>query len=560
MPSLIAFVLPLGFWGGGLAVAASAVHAVVRWRVMRSLDWAPVMASTPFAIAIVASSALNGSSPTVVLHSVGFALLVTVGLQVARALVACADAERIAIGFLLGSVVLAVSVMADFIGGWNRLPSGLFVHPNLHNWTATLLAIAFPLGLHLALRSSRNRTIGVLAAASSVVGIIATLSWVGAFALMAGLLVYGFSASRWLRWTIPAIVVATLVPYMLGWTYAGDVRGFGMQDVERSIRERLAMYEVAARLGWQRPWFGWGSYSATGGLASVEGLVEAGRALERRADADGNLLAASEDFTALAWSTWHARVGLSDAANPVGSSGVAVSTGAGVPGQRVYQYVRSTGSDDTFTLSMWIRSDHGPRTVALSVRHRDGGVDAVRELDAAQATAVDGSRAARFDIDDAWRRVSVTSHFERAPDGVLVLIYLDGYYAGDHRTEPVEVWGAQLEVGDAAGAYVRTGLASPVVRIEALTHFHNWFLQTFVQHGMPTMVALVVWLCWSVTSMRGSSAAAARAAAVGFLTAQAFDLATQQASITFAFLLVLGLGFHERGPAYLGSARTGESG
>jgi len=559
VPNLIAFVLPLGFWGG-LALVAAAAHTVVRWRVVGSLGWAPIAASAPYAIALIASSALNGSSPQAVLHAFGFALLVTLGLQAARTVLAVTDANQVVASLLLGTSVLAGSVVADFVLGWNRLPSGLFVDPALHNWVVALFALAFPLGMHLAARSGRLRTVGVIGALSCVIGSVAALSWVGVIALALSAFVYGVSTLPWLRWAALALVGVAVLSHAVGWGHSLDVRGFSVQEVERSVRYRLAMYQVGIGLGWQRPWLGWGSPSVNGELASIEGLVEAGRVLERRRDAGGNLLAASEDLTALAWSAWHARVSRADVDNPTGAKGTSLSMGAGVPGQRVYQYVRSAGSDETFTFSVWVRSDHGPRTVALSVRHRDGGVDTVRELTAEHAIGVVGLRAARFVVDEAWRRLSVTSRFDRAPDGLLAMIYLDGFYAGDQRTEPVEVWGAQLEVGEVASTYQQTGVTSPMVRLEALSHFHNWYLQTFVQHGVPGLIALAGWLCWSLLSMRGTWGVPARAAAVGFLTTQAFDLATHQASITFAFLLVIALGVHRCSETERSSVRTDATG
>lgn len=99
-------------------------------------------------------------------------------------------------------------------------------------------------------------------------------------------------------------------------------------------------------------------------------------------------------------------------------------------------------------------------------------------------------------------------------------------------------WGSHL--GDLAGPLGAVGRYH--VDDLALPHFHSLYVQSMFESGVPGLMALALWFGYLLLAARGPWAAAARAALVGFLVTQAFDLAWTRSMVALGVLLVAMLG------------------
>jgi O-antigen ligase len=268
LPYIVAFILPLGFLGVG-GIAGLLLFSLRYWREIAKLSWAPLLAALPFAAVTVIAAALGPDPEANLLPAIGQGVLYTFGLQAIRAMVNMSQPIKIVVFFLIGSVILALSVCLDFVYGWHTIPAGLFWHVSLHNWTASYLVIAFPFALALIRNSSFSmRCLGILASLSLCVGIIMALSWVGLLGLIASGLVYIFLTLR--TAVAKAGFVFTAITggvglFRLFLSYFGNaqVKGFELETLGQVIFGRLRIFTEGLELASQRPWLGWGFNGAT---------------------------------------------------------------------------------------------------------------------------------------------------------------------------------------------------------------------------------------------------------------------------------------------------------
>ena len=263
-----AFTLPLGF-AGVVAIPLMLILEVVHLatsRANRAAAWrGPWLYGLPLAVLTVGSTLAGPNARAGLLPSaVGVALLYTLGLESAHALVKSADRTALLEAFLLGDTVLAISVIADALLRWHHVPAGLFWYGGLQNWSATLLALGFPLGLWATrLPGSGARRIGALAAVLTVVGVLAGLSWVGAFGLLVGLV---FLTTHRLRYPLLAtVLVTTLITagavFLLYWLAHHSqisIGGYTPADLGEIVFARLRIMVDGLALASLHPWSGWG--------------------------------------------------------------------------------------------------------------------------------------------------------------------------------------------------------------------------------------------------------------------------------------------------------------
>lgn len=549
-PYMIAFVLPLGFWGG-FAVAAVGFYAAVFWRRLLQLSRGPLYAALPFAAVSILAAAFGVDPRNSLPPAIGLALMVTIGLQMARLLVAQTDHRKLMLAFVVGVDVLAASVAIDYSLGVNRLPSGLFRDPALHNWAGALFALAFPLALFLIGQGRAYRIVGLFSTGALAVATSLAFSWVGMVGLAAGAATYGLLAggARVRLLILGALIVLVSFPLWKskfeGVMYQARLRDYSLASLEAVVRERIAIHRAGASLAMVRPVLGWGSTVHSESLAYVPGLSEAQISLHSDRSPSVNLLLASEALSRLPWRGWHAWAREDVAVSPNGSITADLLAGVGVSGQRIYQLVPAPrGPNGVYTFSVWVRAPGGAKWLGIAIRNASGGTTNLRRLDARGPAEVEGIRAVRFFVDDAWKRIAVTATFDEPPeDRILVALYLDGYYARQNADDGFYVWGAQLNSGPSALPYEPTSATNAAIDIRSLPHLHSWFIQTLFDSGALGLLALLGFLAslfWPRPG-RGGVPTPVAAAALGFLLTQHLDLAVGQASIMFAFILVVAI-------------------
>jgi hypothetical protein len=104
-----------------------------------------------------------------------------------------------------------------------------------------------------------------------------------------------------------------------------------------------------------------------------------------------------------------------------------------------YDAIGSIANSTEYTFSIWIK--------------RNGGSDVsgkIRLHDSASGTGTDQA----FTATSTWQRIQVSHTSDAAATSSQIRVYVD------NNTESVFVWGAQLELGDGATAYLRTSGAS----------------------------------------------------------------------------------------------------
>ena len=549
LPYLIAFTLPLGF-GGIVGVIGVFLYAAMHLPRLLSLDRGPLYAALPLAIVTVVAAALSPDPGSSLPPAVGLAMLLTVGLQAARLVAQDSQAKLLISAFVLGTNVLALSIAVDFALGINRIPSGLFRDPTLHNWAGTLLALAFPLALYLADQRGSYRIFGMVSAVVIFFGNALALSWVGFFGLLAGAIAYGIISRRVYGWVLLISLILAAATFNL-WKTAFDdalydlrVRGFSLATWEHVFTERLVIYREGMQLALQRPWLGWGYSSHHPNLAAIPGLIEARAALRARPQDQINLLQASEAFDRLPWRGWHARAIGNVTQAPDGSSNADLTIGENIAGHRIFQFVQLPAHvGSTYTFSVWARSQTGQHDFALAVRDADGRAANVAAFSTGLDARVLDTRAVRFLVGESWQRLWLTAEFQSPPeDAVLVLLYLDGFFNGHSARDSFYLWGAQLNEGAEVLAYVPVAIAGLVLIPHHLSHFHNWFSQTLFATGLLGLLALAGVLAWLYFNMNSRLSTPAKAALLALIAAQMFDYAMSQASILASLCLVCAVG------------------
>lgn len=262
LPFWVAFTLPLGFLGV-LGVAGLILFFLLTPLLTRS-SWTLAAAGLPLALITVASAALSPSPAECLPPAVGLAVLYTLGLATIHSLTLNTPGESLIQAFILGTVLLAFSVMADSIFGWRNIPSGLFWQEGLHNWTATSLVLAFPLSLHLALRyqvSPRSRGAGIAVIILLLLGVALSLSWVGAIGLVVGTLTYlllrwpkssglFLVSTAFLIWALAGMLQAGFATFQLG--------GYSLANLGDVFFGRLRIFAEGLEMASLRPVIGWG--------------------------------------------------------------------------------------------------------------------------------------------------------------------------------------------------------------------------------------------------------------------------------------------------------------
>jgi len=250
---VIAFTLPLGFLGM-LGVAAAALYLVLFPRTLAQAPRPAVLAGVPLALVTLVSTAL-APTPNVgaLLSAAGMAVLYTAGLAVMLAVATVGARDGLASAFVLGATVLAGSVLLDALLGWHRIPAGLFDSPDLHNWSAALMVLAWPLSLHLLL--AKRKVWAGLSLLLLPSAVVASLSWSGLLGLTIAFPVYLLHPKGPIRGLVRAVGVLLLL--------AGATVGFvkleprlGLLGDVLSGRARIAAEGL--ELAKLRPVLGWG--------------------------------------------------------------------------------------------------------------------------------------------------------------------------------------------------------------------------------------------------------------------------------------------------------------
>jgi len=247
-----AFLLPLGSIGL-VGVGVAGLFLIVS--ISRGFRGRPlIIVAVPAAVMAILSTVLAPSpSQGVVLSAIGMATLYTAGLAAMLAMRDLMKAERLAAAFVLGSTVLALSVILDATVHWHRIPAGLFNNADLHNWAAALLILAWPLSAHLFLAERRRWAAVPMALLPTAV--VVALSWSGTLGLIVAALVYlahpKAPLGAWFRVLAAAIIIA--VP--AGSFLALQPR-LGLMGEVASSRARIATEGL--QLAKLRPLRGWG--------------------------------------------------------------------------------------------------------------------------------------------------------------------------------------------------------------------------------------------------------------------------------------------------------------
>jgi len=150
-----------------------------------------------------------------------------------------------------------------------------------------------------------------------------------------------------------------------------------------------------------------------------------------------NLIAYSEDFTGTGWSTSLATDTADQASAPDGfykATDLAGGFGAG----KIQYTVSGLTGGETYTASIWVKRNWAT-DVACELRIVDS---------AAPATFTTS-----FDATSTWQRIEVSG----ALDGASTSFRFE---LGIPSNQDVFIWGAQLELGDGATAYIRTNGAT----------------------------------------------------------------------------------------------------
>jgi len=252
-----------------------------------------------------------------------------------------------------------------------------------------------------------------------------------------------------------------------------------------------------------------------------------------------NLLLASEALDSSPWRTWHASIRADSAVAPDGMRSADLLVGAGVPGHRVYQPFRLPAGDDTsYTFSIWAKSLAPSAELALAVRGADGTASNIRHLSGGPGTDVVGNQAARVRPTNDWQRYWITAEFAAQPkDMAVAIVYLDGFFESSLQVDEALVWGAQVNVGPVPLAYSPVLESGTIVMLDAVPHFHNWFVQTYFESGGLGVFALLLMLVLLGLPSVGTSRTVPAATIAALIAAGTFDLAVAQASIlTCAFM------------------------
>jgi O-antigen ligase len=248
-------LLPLGFWGvAGLIVLAlySSFNLLQLWRTSRHT----LAMTLPFATITVIATAL--AAPHHILFALSYALLIISCGAVAHWLSRSYDRAILVAYYAVGSSVLALSVILDYSLRWHRIPSGLFLHNNLHNWTATLLVLAMPLALHYTTQR-KTWEIGLTMLTLLMAATVLALSWVGLLGVSAVLLTYALCRH-------PGLGLIALLGTAATLTAAGVALSQGvqlhpnatLQMLGQIVHERMTIFSEGITLAAQRPWLGWG--------------------------------------------------------------------------------------------------------------------------------------------------------------------------------------------------------------------------------------------------------------------------------------------------------------
>lgn len=557
-PYAIVFVLPLGFWGG-LGVAGMGLYAAANWRDFVRLSRRPLYAVLPFALVTVLAAAFGVDSRNSLPPAIGLALLITVGLQGARLMVSQSEPRKLLAAFVLGVDVLAISVAVDFALGINRIPSGLFRDPSLHNFAGTLFALAFPIALYLTGQRRPFPVIGVVSAATIFTGTALAMSWVGMVGLLVGAIAYGILSRNAYGWVLLASCVLA-VGTIPTWKSAFDgalldlrVRDQTFHNLEHTINGRLAIYNEGVRLAMQRPWLGWGYSSHVANLGAIQGLAKVRTTFAEGATAKPNLLMASDSFDRPPWEGARA-IDNADVA-PSGEMTADIVISQDVPGFRLYQLARVPNPQvRSYTFSVWVRADGGNAELALALRDGTAKSTSVGRLQADAATEVVGVSAARYGVDDTWQRLSLTAELVgEVIDSVHVLIYFDGYYRTSPETHSFSLWGAQLTEGTEEHPYHPATQTGHTPSLHVLSHFHSGGVQTLFESGILGAAALLLLLTTMVRLRSGPSSVlrAAQACTLGLLSTQAVDHTVHQSSLLVAAMVLMSIGC--LGPANAGT-------
>lgn len=548
-PYLIAFTLPLGFWGV-VGVVGIGLYSVASWRKFLGLGRRPLYAAMPFALITVLAAAIGVDPGSSLPPAIGLALMMTIGLQGARLLVANSDSRRLMAAFLLGISVLALSVGADYLMGINPIPSGLFRDPSLHNWAGTLFVLGFPLALSFAGRPPLGMSVfGTVCSLTLAAGTALALSWVGMLGLAAGGLGSLMLRRRMSAWVLLGVCVVIFGTYgqwrgtFDGRLYEMRLRGHSLATLEYVASERLAMIRDGTLLALSKPWLGWGYAAHRKNLAETPGLARAQAEWIGPGANATNLLAASEDFGAFPWIASGATVARDQVEAPDETRSAELISGEPNTEHRVFQVVPILVESQTYTFSVWARSESGPNTLALAVRDAVWSSDIVAALKTDLPTQLLTNEVARYRLDEEWQRLWVTAELHASPrTDLLVTFYLDGQSQGLSSTEPFAVWGAQLNVGAQPLEYVPASTRRPLARLRHLTHFHNGFVQVMFEAGSLGLAALIGLLTAFLVRSSGSNVVPVRVAIIAFLTTQLFDYTTHQSTILLSALLVGALG------------------
>lgn len=262
-----AFLLPLGFLGAlAIPLMVVVLAADLAWgRAVRSA-WrtGPWWFGVPLAALTLLSTALGPNAQAGLPSAVGMGLLYVVGFAAAYTVGRSERPTRLILAFVLGDGVLALSVIADAILGWHDVPAGLFWKASLQNWSASLLALGFPVSVWMAFTTSmRVRWVAAAAALAMAAGIFAGLSWVGAVGLLVGLIYLAFNRIR-CGVALGCAVTALLLIGGIGlsnWVVRHGgvaIGGYSLSLLGEIIFARLRIMAEGLAVAALHPWLGWG--------------------------------------------------------------------------------------------------------------------------------------------------------------------------------------------------------------------------------------------------------------------------------------------------------------